>query len=54
MSRNPFFDELDPEPVEPVNAFLYPERLEQQAKAAADEQTEARRETLRLRRPRKP
>lgn len=37
MSRNPFLEAED-EPPEPVNFFLYPEKLEQRAPAVLDEE----------------
>ena len=36
--RNPFFGEVEPEPAtEPVNPFLYPERIEERAVVAEEE-----------------
>lgn len=43
MSRNPFWDELEPEKVEPINPFLYPEKLEERAAAEEDDDAPRRR-----------
>lgn len=41
MGKNPFFGEdYEPEPPEPVNAFLYPERMEQRAKVIEEGEPE--------------
>lgn len=51
--RNPFFGEdYEPEKPEPVNPFLYPERLEQRAKVVEREPEPMK--TLTLPRRRKP
>jgi hypothetical protein len=56
MGKNPFFgDDYEPEQMEPVNPFLYPERVEERAKVADNaEQAPARIMQRKRGRPRKP